>query len=65
MKRDGLAPVGGLWAVRCKCLPIEHGRHYFNAIDYLRAHVEKDAYIYDNTALDEMSSFDPIGLLLE
>ena len=22
IKRDGLAPDGGLWAVRCKCLPI-------------------------------------------
>lgn len=38
MKRDGLAPAGGLWAVRCKCLPITDREHLDHVVDYIRDH---------------------------
>lgn len=45
MKQDALAPVGGLWAVRCKCLPIRDAMHFESAIRYICDHVHRGAAI--------------------
>ena len=64
MKRDGLAPLGGLWAVRCECLPIEDGRHFENVDGYIRDHETRGAVIWPSMKND-MDDFDPDCLLLE
>ena len=43
MKREGLAPVGGLWAVRCACKPVIDRDHQINVVHYLHKHVEQGA----------------------
>jgi hypothetical protein len=47
MKVDGLAPVGGLWAVRCECLPVRDVQHRANAKKYILDHVLRGAAIYE------------------
>jgi hypothetical protein len=69
MKRDGLAPVGGLWAVRSECLPVEDARHFDNVDDYIRDHEEYGAVIWPTiiipTTPDPMQDFDPDSLLMD
>lgn len=47
MKRDGLAPDGGLWAVRCKCLPVHDREHFDNVTDYIRDHESAGAVVWE------------------
>jgi len=47
MKRDGLSRDGGLWAVRCKCLPIHDLAHFDNVIDYIRDHQFAGAVVFE------------------
>ena len=42
-KQTREAPIGGLWAVRCKCLPIERGVHLGSASGYILDHAKKGA----------------------
>ena len=46
MKLDGLTAPGGLWAVRCKCLPIADDSHLTSARDYIHDHIDLGAAIY-------------------
>jgi hypothetical protein len=48
MKRDGLAPQGGLWAVGCKCLPITGADHFENTTGYIRDHKDRGAVIHES-----------------
>jgi REP element-mobilizing transposase RayT len=45
MKQDHLAEPGGLWAVRCKCLPIADASHFDSATDYIHDHESLGAAI--------------------
>jgi hypothetical protein len=66
MKRDGLAPAGGLWAVRCECLPIADARHFENVDGYIRDHEDADAVVWPALPpKNPMADFDPDSLLLE
>jgi hypothetical protein len=67
MKRDGLAPQGGLWAVRCECVPIVDNRHFENVDGYIRDHEADGAVVWPALAptADPMASFDPRSLLLD
>jgi hypothetical protein len=49
MKRDGSAPQGGLWAVRCECLPIANAGHFDRVIHYIPEHESKGAVAYRAT----------------
>lgn len=46
MKRERLAPDGGLWATRCKCEPIKDRGHQVNTARYLLRHVRQGAAIW-------------------
>jgi REP element-mobilizing transposase RayT len=66
MKRDGLAPDGGLWAVRCKCLPITDRAHFDHVVDYIRDHEAKGAAIWEwERAATTLNHFDPSDLLVK
>jgi hypothetical protein len=43
LKVEGLAPVGGLWATRCECVPIEDRGHQVWVVGYILKHVKKGA----------------------
>ena len=47
LKVAALAPVGGLWAVRCECLPVRDAFHRKNAKQYILDHVLRGAAIYE------------------
>ena len=47
MKRANLAPEGGLWAVRCECLPISDEQHFENVIGYIHDHDRFGAVVWD------------------
>jgi hypothetical protein len=65
LKVEGLAPVGGLWATRCKCLPVRDREHCGNATDYVLDHVTRGAAVWQPSAVDPMADFDPVCLLLD
>jgi hypothetical protein len=71
MKVAGLAPVRGLWAVRCECVPIEHRQHFENVDNYILDHEEQGAAIWPARVIDrkysinDMADFNPEDLLLE
>jgi hypothetical protein len=66
MKRDGLAPDGGLWAVRCKCLPITNREHFDRVVDYIRDHEAKGATVWEwERATWTMDEFNPTELLID
>ncbi len=46
MKQEGLAPIGGLWATRCKPQPIKDRAHQLNTFRYLLKHRLKGAEIW-------------------
>ncbi len=46
MKQEGLAPEGGLWAVRTKCKPIADRAHQLNVAEYLRQHASNRAVLW-------------------
>jgi hypothetical protein len=46
LKARGLAPAGGLWATRCKCLPITDRGHQLEVVRYVLKHQEKGAAIW-------------------
>jgi len=46
MKRDGLAPVGGVWAVRCECKPVRDGGHFENTVRYIGDHGARGAVVH-------------------
>jgi hypothetical protein len=46
LKIHGCGIDGGIWATRCKCLPIEDANHEFRAIDYIAKHAERGAELY-------------------
>jgi hypothetical protein len=65
MKRDGLAPDGGLWAVRCKCLPITDRAHFDHVVDYIHDHEARGACVWEwERAFEDLRDFDPSSLLL-
>jgi hypothetical protein len=41
LKVDGLAPIGGLWATRFECVPVENRRHHLGGGVYLEAREER------------------------
>ncbi|CAN5439365.1 hypothetical protein BH09PLA1_BH09PLA1_19480 [soil metagenome] len=47
LKVAGLAPIGGLWAVRCECLPVKDESHRKNAKKYILDHVTQGAAIHE------------------
>jgi hypothetical protein len=69
MKRDGLAPQGGLWAVRCECKPIVDERHFENVEGYIADHEFEGGVIYPAQAVQliekPLGDFDPDSLLLD
>ena len=78
MRRDNLAPPGGRWAVRCKCLPINSAEHFLRVVQYIRDHEAQGAVVWESESggdrsiarkspvpLDEWGDFDPDDLLLE
>ena len=60
MRRDGLAPPGGLWAVRCGVTPIADDLHYVNVVKYIADHAEQGAVVH----LDGLPGFDTNDLLV-
>lgn len=64
MKQDNLAPGGGLWAVRCKCLPIASAAHFASVTGYIRDHDLQGAAIHENTLASAPQSDITIGSLL-
>jgi hypothetical protein len=48
MIRAGLAPAGGLWAVRCSCKPIADREHAQRVVRYIRDHVDEGAVVWES-----------------
>jgi len=46
LKAQGHGIDGGIWAVRCKCLPIEDARHAERANGYIADHADRGAVIW-------------------
>ena len=46
LKQEGLAPVGGLWATRFECVPVENRRHQLWTVPYILKHVKKGAAVW-------------------
>jgi hypothetical protein len=46
LKREHLAPEGGLWGVRSECVPLEDRAHEVFAFDYIRKHARKGAAVW-------------------
>jgi hypothetical protein len=71
MKVAGLAPVGGLWAVRCEVVPIADQIHFGNVDDYILDHAEQGAAVWPERLIDPkhfvspLNDFNPDDLLLE
>jgi hypothetical protein len=70
MKRDGPAPIGGLWGIRCECKPITGAHHFENADDYIRDHAASGAIIWPAPAPllpapNPMADFNPNDLLVD
>lgn len=41
LKQEQLAPVGGLWATRMECIPVENRRHQIWVVGYILKHGRK------------------------
>jgi hypothetical protein len=61
MRRDGLAPAGGLWAAACGVKPIADRDHYHRAVAYVADHAEQGAVVH----LDGLPGFDPEDLTFD
>jgi hypothetical protein len=46
LKTEGIAPVGGLWATRCQCLPVADRTHQLQVVRYVLKHRRKGAAIW-------------------
>lgn len=44
--KAGLAERGGVWAVRCRCLPVRDRRHQVNVARYIAAHERRGAAVW-------------------
>ena len=71
MKVAGLAPVGGLWGVRCEVVPIADAGHFENADQYILDHEGAGAAVWPAREIDpkylknDMADFNPDDLLLD
>jgi hypothetical protein len=45
LKQDGLAPVGGLWATRFECIPIDGRGHQLRTVAYILKHAKKGGVV--------------------
>lgn len=50
-KAAGLAPEGGLWAVRSECKPIKDAGHFGRTSGYIRDHVKFGAVVWEGEPL--------------
>jgi hypothetical protein len=46
MSRAGAVELGGVWAVRCKCLPVRDRAHQVNVAHYIREHADQGAAVW-------------------
>ncbi len=46
LSKLGLARVGGIWAVRCKCKPVRNRQHQVRTAKYIQAHKKYGAVVY-------------------
>jgi hypothetical protein len=46
MSKAGLVTPGGVWAVRCKCMPVRDRAHQVNVARYIREHVRQGAAVW-------------------
>ena len=65
LRQRGLAPKGGLWALKCECKPINDERHHARAFDYILDHAKQGSAVWSGSpeTYDDMP--DPDGLLLD
>jgi REP element-mobilizing transposase RayT len=45
MSRAGIAPQGGIWAVKCRVRPVKDRNHQLNIAKYIPAHARKGAAV--------------------
>lgn len=46
LKREGLAPVGGLWAVRFECVPVADREHQLSVVPYILKHGKRGGAVW-------------------
>jgi hypothetical protein len=46
LSKSGLAPEGGVWAKRCRPIPIKNREHQLNVAKYIPDHAKKGAAVY-------------------
>jgi hypothetical protein len=46
LSKSGLIAQGGVWATRCRCLPIRNRSHQVNVTHYIRRHARQGAAVY-------------------
>ena len=64
-KVAGLAPEGGLWAVRTECKPIKDDRHFQRTTGYVRDHAKLGAFVWNGEPLPPLWDMDLNDLLVE
>ena len=65
MRRDGLAPPGGLWAFKSECVPIKNESHWLSVIDYIIAHAKKGSVAWKRESVTRGDPPHPDGLLVD
>jgi hypothetical protein len=58
MKQAGLAPLGGLWATKCECIPISDRAHFENVDGYIADHERKGAVVWRKPPAGSMDEID-------
>lgn len=46
LSKEGLVAAGGVWAARCRVLPIRDRAHQLNVVRYIRDHARKGAAVW-------------------
>lgn len=64
-KVAGLAPEGGLWAVRTKCKPVRNERHFGRTRGYIRDHAKLGAFVWAGEDVPPLWDMNLNDLLIE
>ncbi|HWE00905.1 MAG TPA: hypothetical protein VG326_00745 [Tepidisphaeraceae bacterium] len=64
MKRDGLAPDGGLSAIKCECVPLTDRAHYDSVERYNTDHQTEGAIVWHRPVAPPLSEMDLSAFVL-
>jgi hypothetical protein len=53
MGKSGLVAPGGIWAIRCRCLPVRDRAHQLSIVKYIRKHALQGAAVWSMLQYEE------------